>query len=50
MPVLDPDTTTTTTVPDSVPTTELVPFDTILEVETEDIVYGVVPDSNISCT
>ncbi len=50
VPVLDPDTTTTTTVPDSVPTTELVPFDTIPEVETEDIVYGVVPDSNISCT
>jgi len=52
VPVVDPDTTTTTTtaVLDSVPTTELVPFDTIPEVETEDIIYGVVPDGNISCT
>jgi LCP family protein required for cell wall assembly len=50
VPVVDPDTTTTTTVPDSVPTSELVPFDTIPEVETVDIVYGVVPDSNISCS
>ena len=49
MPVLDPDLTTTTTVPDSVPATELVPFETIPEVETVDIVYGVVPDSNVSC-
>ena len=45
-----PTLTTTTAVPDSVPTTELVPFETIPEVETEDIVYGVVPDANISCT
>ncbi len=50
VPVVDPDTTTTTTIPDSVPTSELVPFDTIPEVETVDIVYGVVPDSNISCS
>ncbi len=50
VPVLDPDiATTTTTVPDSVPSTEPAPFDTVPEVETEDIVYGVVPDSNISC-
>ena len=50
VPVLDPDLTTTTTVPDSVPTTEAVPFETIPEVETVDIVYGVVPDANVSCT
>ena len=53
VPVLDPDIATTTTTPDpddTAPTTEAVPFDTIPEVETEDIVYGVVPDSNVSCT
>ncbi len=50
VPVLDPDLTTTTTASDSVPSTEPVPFDTVPEVETVDIVYGVVPDSNISCT
>jgi LCP family protein required for cell wall assembly len=51
VPVVDPDAaTTTTTFTDSAPTTELVSFDTIPQVETVDIVYGVVPDSNISCT
>ena len=51
VPVVDPDTTTTTpTFTDSAPTTELVPFETIPQIETVDIVYGVVPDSNISCT
>jgi len=53
VPVIDPDmstTTTTTTIADTVPTTEAVPFETIPEVETEDIVYGVVPDSGVSCT
>jgi len=52
VPVVDPDTSTTSTtaVSDSVATTELLPFDTIPEVETVDIVYGVVPDSNVSCT
>lgn len=51
VPVLDPDrpTTTTTTVADGVTSTELVPFETIPEVQTEDIVYGVVPDSSVSC-
>jgi len=48
VPVVDPDTPTTTA--DSVPTTELVPLDTLPVVETVDIVYGAVPDSNISCT
>jgi LCP family protein required for cell wall assembly len=50
-PVVDPDIATTTTrVPDSAPSTEPAPFDTVPEVEAEDIVYGVVPDSNVSCT
>ncbi len=48
VPVVDPDTPTTTA--GSVPTTELVPLDTLPVVETVDIVYGAVPDSNISCT
>ena len=48
VPVVDPDTPTTTA--DSVPTTELVPLETLPVVETVDIVYGAVPDSNISCT
>jgi hypothetical protein len=36
---------------DVAPTTaEAVPFEAIPEVNTEDIVYGVVPDANRSCT
>lgn len=55
VPVVDPDATTTTssttTVPDSASTTEeTVPFVTTAEVETEDIVYGVVPDPDVSCS
>jgi hypothetical protein len=52
VPVIDPDSTTTvTSVFDVAPTTaEAVPFETIPEVNTEDIVYGVVPDANRSCT
>jgi LCP family protein required for cell wall assembly len=50
VPVVDPDSPTTTTIFDSAPTTELVPLDTIPAVETVDIVYGVVPNSDISCT
>ena len=49
VPVVDPD-VTTTTVDDSVPSTEPAPATTIPEVQTEDIIYGVVPDSNTACT
>jgi LCP family protein required for cell wall assembly len=49
VPVIDPD--TVTSVLDVAPTTaEAVPFEAIPEVNTEDIVYGVVPDANRSCT
>ncbi len=53
VPVVDPDvsTTTSTTVVDSVPTTdEATPFVTLPEVETEDIVIGIFPDDEVSCT
>jgi LCP family protein required for cell wall assembly len=52
VPLIDPDTTTTTTTTaaEDVSSTEPVPFETVPVVETEDIVYGVVPDSAISCT
>ncbi|MFK8024284.1 MAG: LCP family protein [Ilumatobacter sp.] len=53
VPVIDPDigtTTTTTVVEEAAPSTEAVPFDTIPEVEAEDIVFGVRPDTEISCT
>ncbi len=54
VPVVDPDistTTTSTTVVDSVPTTdEATPFVTLPEVETEDIGFGIFPDDDVSCT
>ena len=57
VPVVDPDTTTTTSsttttvADDSAPTTdEPVPFETTPEVEIDDIVRGVSPDPDISCT
>lgn len=57
VPVVDPDvtttssSTTTTTVPDSAPSTEdAVPFATTPEVDIDDIVVGVYPDPDVSCT
>lgn len=55
VPVVDPDiattTSPTTTVVDAAPTTEeATPFEAIPEVETEDIVFGVYPDPDVSCT
>lgn len=57
VPVVDPDTTTTTSsttttiVDDAAPSTdEASPFVAIPEVEVEDIVFGVFPDPNVSCT
>ena len=57
VPVVDPDLTTTTVVTRSddgeviqAPATETPAVTTVPVVETEDIVFGVVPDSNESCT
>lgn len=50
VPLIDPD-IATTTVLDVAPTTEeAVPFEAIPEVDTNNIVFGVVPDPNRSCT
>jgi len=54
VPVLDPDSTTTTSststsIPDSAPPTEPVPFEVTPEVDTENIVIGFTPDPNASC-
>ena len=53
VPVVDPDSTTTTsstpTISDSAPSTEDVASETTPEVAAEDIVYGVRPDPDTSC-
>lgn len=53
VPIVDPDTTTTTMVASDDPEStapDSVVENTIPEVEVDDIVYGVVPDSSRSCT